>query len=102
MEMPEDSRSENMIKKEWFTKLGLGSALFLLVLISFVTFNSVDQFENSSKLVEHTHLVIKQINQVASDVKDAESAQRGYLITSDETFLQEHHDVVMKLSLIHI
>lgn len=97
MEMPEDSRSEQMIKKEWFTKLGLGLALFLLVLISFVTFNSVDQFESSSKLVEHTHLVIKQINQVASAVKDAESAQRGYLITSDETFLQEHHDVVMQL-----
>lgn len=86
-----------MIKKEWLTKLGLSLALFLLVLISFVTFYSVDQFENSSKLVEHTHLVIKQINQVASSVKDAESAQRGYLITGDEAFLQEHHDVVMNL-----
>lgn len=97
MEMSEDSRSSQMIKKEWVTKLGLAIALCLLVLISFVTFNSVDQFENSAKAVEHTHLVIQQINQVASDVKDAESAQRGYLITSNESFLQEHHDVVMKL-----
>jgi len=95
MEMSENPRSENMIQKEWITKLGLGVALFLLVLISFVTFYSVDQFENSSRRVEHTHLVIKQINQVASDAKDAESAQRGYLITSDESFLQEHHDVVI-------
>ena len=97
MEMSEGSRSEHMIKKEWLTKLGLGLALSLLVLISFVTFNSVDQFENSSKLVDHTHLVIKQINQIVSDVKDAESAQRGYLITSDESFLQAHHDVVVDL-----
>ncbi|RBA23835.1 sensor histidine kinase [Herminiimonas fonticola] len=99
MEMSEDSRSEYMIKKEWLTKLGLGLALFLLVLISFVTFNSVDQFENSSKLVDHTHLVIKQINQIVSDVKDAESAQRGYLITSEESFLQAHHDVVVELPI---
>ena len=97
MELQEDVRSDNMIKKEWFTKLGLGSALFLLVLISFVTFNSVDQFENSSKLVQHTYLVSKQINHVALIVKYAESAERGYLITSDESFLQEHHDVVMLL-----
>ncbi len=97
MEMSENSRSEHMIKKEWLTKLGLGLALFLLVLISFVTFNSVDQFESSSKLVDHTHLVIKQINQIVSNVKDAESSQRGYLITSDESFLQEHHDIVVEL-----
>ena len=97
MEMQEDVRSDHMIKKKWYTKLGLGLALFLLVLISFVTFNSVNQFENSSKLVDHTHLVIKQINQVALNVKYAESAQRGYLITSNESFLQEHHDVVMQL-----
>jgi signal transduction histidine kinase len=97
MEMSEDSESGHMIKKEWLTKLGLGLALFLLVLISFVTFNSIAQFESSSKLVEHTHLVVKQINQIASSVKDAESAQRGYLITSDESFLQEHHDVVVNL-----
>jgi len=97
MEMQEDVRSDHMIKKKWYTKLGLGLALFLLVLISFVTFNTVNQFENSSKLVDHTHLVIKQINQVALNVKYAESAQRGYLITSNESFLQEHHDVVMQL-----
>lgn len=97
MEMSEDSRSSQMIKKEWVTKLGLAIALCLLILISFVTFKSIEQFENSSKLVEHTHLVIKQINEVVSDVKDAESAQRGYLITSDESFLQAHHDMVVEL-----
>ncbi len=32
-----------------------------------------------------------------ADVNDAESAQRAYLITSDESFLQAHHDVVTRL-----
>ena len=91
------SGSHQRIRKEWLTKLGLAAAFLLLLLISFVTFYSVEQFANSSRLVEHTHLVIKQINQVVSDVKDAESAQRGYLITGDEVFLSAHHDVVIKL-----
>lgn len=91
------SGSHQRIRKEWLTKLGLAAAFLLLLLISFVTFYSVGQFANSSRLVGHTHLVIKQINQVVSDVKDAESAQRGYLITGDEVFLGAHHDVVIKL-----
>ena len=91
------SDSHQRIRKEWLTKLGLAAAFLLLLLISFVTFYSVEQFANSSRLVGHTHLVIKQINQVVSDVKDAESAQRGYLITGDEVFLSAHHDVVIKL-----
>jgi signal transduction histidine kinase len=97
MEMAIDHRSMRMVRKEWFTKLGLALALFLLVLISFVTFYSVDKFASSSRMVEHTHLVIKQINRIVSDVKDAESAQRGYLITGDASFLDAHHEVVVKL-----
>lgn len=95
--MSDETRSRNMIKQEWFTKAGLGLALLLLVLISFVTFNSVDQFANSSRLVEHTHLVIKQIDQVVSDLKDAESTQRGYLITGDAIFLEMHYDILAEI-----
>ncbi|MFJ7565641.1 CHASE3 domain-containing protein [Herminiimonas sp. NPDC097707] len=86
-----------MIKQEWLTKVGLSLALLLLVLISIVTFNSVDQFANSSRLVEHTHFVIKQIDQVVSDLKDAESTQRGYLITGDRIFLKTHYDILAQI-----
>lgn len=97
MEMSIKSRSARMIKKEWLTKLGLTLALLLMILISFVTFYSVDQFANSSRRVEHTHFVIKQINQVVSDLKDAESTQRGYLITGDNIFLQTHYNILSQL-----
>ncbi len=95
--MSENFFSRSLVKKEWFTKFGLGIALLLLVLISVVTFNSVEQFANSSKLVERTHLVIQQINQVVLIVKEAESAQRAYLITGEELFLDTHHDAVVGL-----
>jgi signal transduction histidine kinase len=84
-------------RKEKLTKLSLALALLLLVSISYVTYRSTVRFSDSARLVDHTHLVIKQINQVLVDVRDAESAQRGYLITSDMTFLQPYDAVVTRL-----
>jgi signal transduction histidine kinase len=85
------------IRKERLTKLSLALALLLLVSISWVTYRSTVLFADSARLVDHTHLVIKQINQVLADVRDAENAQRGYLITGDITFLQPYDAVVTRL-----
>jgi signal transduction histidine kinase len=85
------------IKKERLTKLSLALALLLLISISYVSYRSTIGFANSARLVDHTHLVIKQINQVLADVREAENAQRGYLITGDSTFLQPYDAVVTRL-----
>lgn len=85
------------IKKERLTKLSLALALLLLISISYVTYRSTTGFANSARLVDHTHVVIKQINQVLADVREAENAQRGYLITGDTSFLQPYDAVVMRL-----
>jgi signal transduction histidine kinase len=91
------SGSVRSIKKELLTKLSFLLALVVLAAISFVTYNSTTHFVESSRLVDHTHVVIKQMNQVLSEVKDAETAQRGYLITTDSSFLQPYDDVVTRL-----
>lgn len=85
------------IKKEWLTKLSLALALLLLGVISYIAYSSISQFVASSRLVDHTHLVIKQIDQVLSEIKDAESAQRGYLITANVSFLKPYEEVAARL-----
>jgi len=85
------------MRKEKLTKLSLALALLLLVAISYVSYRSTVSFAESARLVDHTHLVIKQINQVLADVRDAETAQRGYLITGDMSFLQPYDAVVTRL-----
>ncbi|HTH44740.1 MAG TPA: CHASE3 domain-containing protein [Oxalicibacterium sp.] len=84
-------------RKERLTKLSLALALLLLISISYVTYRSTIAFAESARLVDHTHLVIKQIDQIAADVTDAENAQRGYLITGDMAFLQPYDAVVTRL-----
>lgn len=84
-------------RKETLTKLSLALALLLLASISFITYRSTAGFAESARLVDHTHLVIKQINQLMADIGDAENAQRGYLVTGDTTFLQTYDAVITRL-----
>ncbi len=95
--MSNESGSVRTRNKEWMTKAGLAAALLLLIIVSCITFYRIQQFADSSRLVGHTHLVIERINHILSEMKDAESAQRGYLITGEQSFLEEHHAVVVDI-----
>jgi CHASE3 domain sensor protein len=65
------------------------AALLLTVGIS-LTFWSVQQIKTSSEARRHTSLVIHTADDVLSELKDAETGQRGYLLTGDEAFLQPY------------
>jgi len=85
------------VKKESLIKLGLAFALLLLVVISYVTYRSTVQFAEGARLVDHTHLLIEQINRVFSDMQEAEASQRGYLITGDASFLEPYDSLASRL-----
>ncbi|HEY6774424.1 MAG TPA: CHASE3 domain-containing protein [Oxalicibacterium sp.] len=95
--MSNDSGLVRASSRAWLTKAGLTAAMLLLILVSAITFYRIQQFADSSQLVSHTHLVIEKIHRILSELKDAESAQRGYLITGDSSFLETHHAVVVEL-----
>lgn len=84
-------------KKEWLTKLSLAVALLLLCLISYITYRSITQFVDSSRLVNHTQIVIKQVNQLLLEIKDAEAGLRGYLMTGEKKFLKTYQDISLRL-----
>ncbi|CAN5238465.1 hypothetical protein BH23BAC2_BH23BAC2_17350 [soil metagenome] len=60
----------------------------LLVVIAIISYNKIRQFNKSVDLVMDTQVVKDNIIELRSNVKDAESGQRGYLITNDSVFLQ--------------
>lgn len=65
---------------------------FILLLLSYIlTFYSSQQVLNQQKQVNHTTHVINTMDMLSSEVKDAESAFRGYLIIKDENFLKEYY-----------
>jgi PAS domain S-box-containing protein len=66
--------------------VGLG----MLLVIAVIGVWTLRQVAESDFWVDHTREVINANEQLLSDVKDAESAERGYIITGDEGYLEPY------------
>lgn len=73
---------------------GFALAFLLLVVIGVVAYRSINSLANTSKLVTHTHEVLESISEMVSLLKDAETGQRGYVITGDEPFLEPYKSAI--------
>ncbi|GAB3995887.1 response regulator [Spirosoma daeguense] len=64
----------------------------LLLLISLAaSFYSIQKLISNSRLVNHTNQVLLESENIMSLVKDAETGQRGFLVTLDPLFLQPYN-----------
>jgi signal transduction histidine kinase len=72
----------------------LSAGFLVLVAISATSVILVDQARQDSRWVVHTIEVENQISTLLLQVRRAESAARGYLLTSDPRFLAEHQAAV--------
>ncbi|HEY2393381.1 MAG TPA: CHASE3 domain-containing protein [Candidatus Angelobacter sp.] len=77
-------------------KIAAGFALsfLLLVVIGAVAYRSTSSLTKTSYLVTHTHEVLEHITDLLSLLNEAETGQRGYVITGDETFLEPYQNAL--------
>jgi len=75
------------------TKIGAGFALALaaVVVIGSVSYRSTIKLTETADWVDHSHKVIESLEGVISDLKDAETGQRGFLLTGDEHYLEPYN-----------
>ncbi len=80
-------------------KIALGFALssLLLFTIGFVAYRAIETLTRTSYLVAHTHTVLEYVAHLLSTLKDAETGQRGYLLSGDEAFLEPYTGAVAEL-----
>ncbi|WP_163411434.1 sensor histidine kinase [Flavobacterium ajazii] len=62
-------------------------AIFILLFLSSIAYKHNRDLNESSKLVIHTYEINVQLERLISAIKDAETGQRGYIITSNPKFL---------------
>ena len=74
--------------------LSLAAGFLVLVAISTSSVVLVNQSREDSGWVVHTVEVENQINALLLEIRRAESAIRGYLLTSEPRFLSEHETAV--------
>ena len=74
----------------WVQKLsiGTGAALGLLALMGFVAYVSIHQMIGGQQAVAATNTNISRLDVVVARTVDAENAQRGFVTTADEQYLE--------------
>ncbi|MES2891009.1 MAG: response regulator [Bacteroidota bacterium] len=70
--------------------LGYGVSLVILIASSIASYVSINSLLFSAGEVNHTNAVASKLEKVLSIMKDAETAQRGFLITGNERFLEPY------------
>jgi signal transduction histidine kinase len=72
----------------------LAAGFLVLVVVSAASVLFVDRSRQDNAWVVHTIEVENQTNALLLEVRRAESAARGYLLTSDPDFLRDHQEAV--------
>ena len=90
---PESARLP-MEKKVWW---GFAAALALLLIVGLTAYTQVVKLRNNDTIVDHTHQVISSLRKIQSLVADAETGERGYLITGDQLFLRPYNEAINSL-----
>jgi signal transduction histidine kinase len=67
--------------------VGLTAACFVLLLVADLTYSNLARNDLDRQWVSHTLLVLEKLSDLQSQVGDAETSQRGFLLTGDETYL---------------
>jgi two-component system, cell cycle sensor histidine kinase PleC len=88
-------------KSEFYTKYAykiyaVSAGFALLIIVSVVMSASLGAFaeiEDSVRSRRQTFNLINQANSLMSDIVDAETGQRGFLLTNDEVFLEHYYNV---------
>lgn len=69
---------------------GFGFALLALIIVGAVSYDSTIKLIESAEWVRHTHEVLNGLEGVVSGVNEAETGQRGYIITGEAGYLEPY------------
>jgi signal transduction histidine kinase len=76
-----------MKKRLLFISSAFALSLVIILILSDRLYRSFESAKNYSASVDHTYKVILKIGELENFLKEAETAYRGYLLTSDSSFV---------------
>ena len=66
---------------------GFAAALLLLGVVGLVSYRNTAAMRENNHWVAHTHEVLATVSAIESTLKDAETGQRGFLLTGKDSYL---------------
>ncbi len=89
------------VRRQLFKSIagGFGLASAILVLIGVVSYQQTQVFINTNNQVIKTQEKINSLEELLSQMKDAETGQRGYILTGDEAYLEPYKAALAKIDI---
>ena len=81
------------------TKIGSGFALGLAVfsVVGFIAYRGTHQLVETARAEAHTYQVLSGLDEILSLAKDAETGQRGYILTGELRYLEPYQTAIKKI-----
>lgn len=80
------------------TALGVAGALIFFLVSGALAYSNMVTLRSDTAKVVHTHEVITELGSLLSAVQDAESGQRGFLLTGNNRYLDPYQDALARAS----
>ncbi len=74
------------ITRTWLVAISV-TLFVLLIIVGVMSYRTIGQLQESALVVKQTHEVLDSLERLLVTLKDAESGQRGFLLTGDEAYL---------------
>lgn len=78
------------LRRPLFLKIIFVLSIAMIFFISAITYKHLYKLSESSQKVSHAYEVSLQLEKMMSQLKDAETGNRGYIITRDSSFLEPY------------
>jgi PAS domain S-box-containing protein len=75
----------------------LAGAMLILLIVSLISYQDWMAFQHSAPLVQRSRALLQQVEQVLSYTKDAETGQRGFVLTGSSQYLDTYNTAVAAL-----
>jgi CHASE3 domain sensor protein len=91
-----------IISSSFLLKIIFTISLFILIFISSVSYRNSVALAESTAWVMHSYKINVHLERLFSLVKDAETGQRGFIITRDSAYLISYFSATEKINgIIH-
>ena len=73
---------------------GVSAVLATMIFIGVLAFRTITRSREDIRWVTHTHVVLEALDALSGNLTDAETGQRGFVITGQEPYLQPYDEAL--------
>lgn len=77
---------------------GLAAAIAILVVVAIMSYSSLLRNAEDRQWVVHTYQVMGKLDEIRTGMTDAETGERGYILTGEDTYLKPYSQGLIEVS----